>query len=64
VSLNKQDYIRHAREYHAYAAKKPKNAVPSRTITNATTTGTYAGHSMASNRPGAGDAFKIKSKGL
>jgi len=37
-----------------YAQKKPKNATPSRTLTNATAQGTYTGNNMPGPRPDAG----------
>lgn len=41
MSLNKAHQATNARAYRAYAAAKPINAVPSRTLTNATTKGLY-----------------------
>lgn len=51
MSLNKADAIREARAYKAYAAAKPANATPSRTLTNASSTGTYTGNRMGTSRP-------------
>lgn len=48
----------------AYAASKPKNLVPARTLVNSSALGLYTGHSMSSTRAGADDHQQHKSIGL
>ncbi len=43
-----------ARAFFEYAEQKPKDATHSRTLTNATSSGTYTGNNMPSPRPDAG----------
>ena len=62
MSLSKADAIREARAYRAYAALKPANATPSRTVTNASTDKPYKPSSWPV-RAGADDHASIQSKG-
>lgn len=45
---------RNAAQQVAFAAAKPANLVPPRTIVNTATTGKYIGNNMVCTRPGAG----------
>lgn len=50
-----------AQAQRLFAATKPANAVPSSTLTNATTSGIYRGNSMGSARADADQHFQFTS---
>lgn len=60
----KAENERNAKAYKLYAATKRKDLVPPVTYTNATTTGLYRGHAMASPRGNADDHFQHHTRGL
>ena len=53
MSLNKKHQAYDAKAFRLYAASKPRDATPSRTLTNATATGLYSGNRMGLGRPEA-----------
>ena len=55
---------RHAAEQRTYAAAKPANLTPARTVVNGAERGTYTGHGMTPTRAGADDHKQHKSLGL